>query len=47
MAWPYKYESGVTHYDKDKAFPGYTIYVTVPGRSGAEPHEIPGEVQLL
>ncbi len=47
MAWPYKYETGVAHYDKEKAFTGYTIYVPIPGRAGVKRNEAPGEVQLL
>jgi len=47
MTWPYRFESGVVHYDKNKAFTGYTIYVPIPGRAGAKRNEVPGEVQLL
>ncbi|MBW2209133.1 MAG: aryl-sulfate sulfotransferase, partial [Deltaproteobacteria bacterium] len=47
MSWPYEFKSGVTLYDKEKTYPGYIIYVPIPGRSGAEPYESPGELQLL
>lgn len=47
MAWPYKYESGVTLYDKSKAFTGYTLFTNMPRRAAAEPHAAPGEVFLM
>ena len=47
MSWPYEFKSGVTLFNKEKTYPGYIIYVTIPGRAGAEPYEIPGELQLL
>lgn len=47
MAWPYEYRSGVAHYDKEKAFAGYTIFVPIPGRAGTKRNEVQGEVQLL
>lgn len=47
FSWPYKFQSGVTHYDKNKAFAGYTLVAPMPGRVAAEPNEVPGEVQLL
>ena len=39
MSWPYEFKSGVTLFNKEKTYPGYIIYVTVPGRAGAEPYE--------
>lgn len=47
MSWPHKYESGVTVYDREKAFPGYTIFTPFPARSANEPFEAPGEVYLM
>ena len=47
MAWPYKYESGVSCYDQSKAFKGYTLFAPMPGRLAPEPNEIPGEVLLI
>ena len=47
MSWPYKYESGVTHFDKSKAFFGYTLITTMPRRSAPEPNQSPGEVMLM
>lgn len=47
MAWPYKYESEVAHYDKNKAFAGYNIIAPIPGRVSPEPNQVPGEVLLI
>jgi hypothetical protein len=47
MAWPYKYETSVTHYDKAKAFAGYTLISPFPGRSASRPGEVPGRVYLM
>jgi len=47
MAWPYKYESGVAHYDREKACAGYMIYVPIPGRVAPDPGEAQGRVSLL
>ncbi len=47
MAWPYKHESGVSHYDKEKAGSGYMIYVPLPGRVAPEPGKVQGLVSLL
>ena len=47
MAWPHKYESGVTLYDKEKAFTGYTLFTCMPRRAAADPNEAPGEVFLM
>ena len=47
MAWPHKYESGVTLYDRSKAFTGYTLFTYMPRRAAAEPNEAPGEVYLM
>ena len=30
MAWPLKYETGVTHYDRAKAYTGYTLVTPFP-----------------
>ncbi len=47
MAWPYKYESGVTCYDRDKAFKGYTLITLIQGGIAAEPNQARGEVILI
>ncbi|MGD9033158.1 MAG: aryl-sulfate sulfotransferase [Desulfobacteraceae bacterium] len=47
MSWPHKFESGVTLFDKDKAFSGYTLITTMPRRSAPEPNQSPGEVILM
>ena len=47
MAWPYKYETGVTCWDKMKAYPGYTLVVPFPSRAATEPWEIPGKCYLM
>ncbi|MBW2063548.1 MAG: aryl-sulfate sulfotransferase [Deltaproteobacteria bacterium] len=47
MAWPYKYESGVTHYDRERAFRGYTLITPMPGRFAPEPNRVVGKVSLM
>lgn len=47
MAWPLKYESGVTHYDKSRSFPGYNLITPMPGRAAPEPVEGIGEITLM
>lgn len=47
MAWPYKYETGVTLYDPTKAFAGYNLITPFPGRSAPEPNVHPGTVYLM
>ncbi len=47
MAWPYKYETGVAHYDREKAYEGYTLITPFPSRSAVEPYEVASEVNLL
>ena len=47
MSWPYKYESGVTLYDREKASSGYTLYTGTPRRAAAEPNEAAGEIYLM
>lgn len=48
MSWPYKYQSGVTHWDRGKATVGYTLISIFPGRDiPSEPNVIPGEVYLI
>ncbi len=47
MAWPYRYETGVAHYDRDRAFTGYTLVTPFPGRSASAPNEEKGEVFLI
>ena len=47
MSWPYKYETGVAHYNRSKAFPGYNLITPFPGRSAPEPNVHFGEVYLM
>jgi hypothetical protein len=47
MAWPYKYETGVTCYDRAKAFEGYTVVVPFPPRAVENAGEIEGKVYLM
>ena len=47
MAWPYKYESGVAHYDREKAFTGFTVVTPFPPRASQNRDEIPGKVFLI
>jgi len=47
MAWPNNYESGVTLYDKNKAFYGYTLITTITRQAASEPFETPDEVRLM
>lgn len=47
MAWPMKYETGVTHDDREKTFDGYTLITYMPARDAAEAYEVPCEVFLM
>ena len=47
MAWPYRYETGVTHYDRNRAFAGYTLVTPFPGRATSRPNEVRDKVYLL
>lgn len=47
MAWPYSYNSGVTLYDKTKAFTGYTLITTITRKAASEPNETTDEVRLV
>ena len=47
MAWPYKYQSGVAHYDREKTFDGFNLVTPMPGRFAPEPNQVPGQVLLL
>ena len=47
MSWPFRYESGVTLFDREKAFSGYMLYTGTPRRAAAEPNEASGEIYLM
>jgi hypothetical protein len=47
MSWPYKYESGVTLYDKTSACRGYTLITLTSENHASQPNEKYGEVLLI
>ena len=47
MVWPYQYQTGVTHWDHEKAFAGYTLFTHLPHADAPEANVAPGQVDLL
>ncbi|MFC1892407.1 aryl-sulfate sulfotransferase, partial [Thermodesulfobacteriota bacterium] len=47
MAWPYQYKTGVTHFDREKAFSGYNLFTNIPNADAPEANIMPGKVDLL
>jgi hypothetical protein len=47
MAWPYIFQSGVTHWDRKKAFSGYTLFSYLPNVGASETNTPDNKVHLL
>ncbi|MBN2059474.1 MAG: aryl-sulfate sulfotransferase [Deltaproteobacteria bacterium] len=47
MAWPYHYQTGVTHYDREKAFAGYNLFTYLPNGNADKAYVKSGTVDLL
>ena len=47
MAWPYQYKTGITYYDREKAFTGYNLFTNIPNKDAPEAGVAPGKVDLM
>jgi hypothetical protein len=47
MAWPLHYQTGVTGWNRQKAFIGYTLFTHLPGVGASEDGVAPDRVDLL
>ena len=47
MAWPLQYQTGVTGWERQKAFVGYTLFTHLPGAGAPEAGVTPDRVDLL
>ena len=47
MAWPYQYKTGITYYDREKAFAGYNLFTNIPNSGAPEAGVTPGKVDLM